>query len=172
MLLRVEHLLHSIYDTVKSYSTEMEIHQAVKVLLEADRKISDPEIKLDSLKPPSTNTNRKGRKAKTGVKSSTERLAIYREIFEQKQEKNIKNREKKEKKEKAEEETKRKHQRMESIKESHLTLSQQKRKITLVMGNADGTVHPVNKKSIRYTILFRPKNILRIRWHEHLIFFS
>lgn len=53
----------------------------------AKSKILDPEIKMDLLKPPSININRKGRKAKTGVKSSTDRLAIYREVFEKKQEK-------------------------------------------------------------------------------------
>lgn len=97
MLLRVEHLLHSIYNTVKSYSTEVELYEAANILELAKSKILDLDIKMDMIKPPSTNTNRKGRKSKTGVKSSTARLAIYREIFEKKQETEIKKEKKKKK---------------------------------------------------------------------------
>jgi hypothetical protein len=87
---------------------------------------------MDLLKPPFTNINRKGRKAKTGVKSSNGRLTIYRKVFEKKQEKE-------KKKEKAVEEVEKKEQQVKYVKARYLTLSQQKRKIALIIGNIDAT---------------------------------
>lgn len=40
-----------------------------------------------------------------------------------------------------------KEQQVKDVKERHLTLSQQKRKITLIIGNVDGSVYPSRKKS-------------------------
>ncbi|KAI9333631.1 hypothetical protein BD770DRAFT_477587 [Pilaira anomala] len=49
----------------------------IKILNVVKSKILNPEIKMGLLKPPFTNINRKGRKAKTGVKGSNDRLTIY-----------------------------------------------------------------------------------------------
>ncbi|GAA5799695.1 hypothetical protein HPULCUR_005112 [Helicostylum pulchrum] len=60
LLLRVEKLLHD----------------AIKALELAKSSIWALPIRMDELKPPYVNSNRKGRKAKQGVKSSTESLQI------------------------------------------------------------------------------------------------
>lgn len=39
-----------------------------------------------------------------------------------------------------------KEQQVKDVKERHFTLSQQKRKITFIIGNVDGSVYPSSKK--------------------------
>ncbi|KAI9008900.1 hypothetical protein CLU79DRAFT_723161 [Phycomyces nitens] len=61
-------LLHGIYNTVTLYSTQQEISDAIKILEKTEAVILKPAINMDLLMPPSTNTNRKGRKSKRGKK--------------------------------------------------------------------------------------------------------
>jgi ABC-type phosphate transport system auxiliary subunit len=136
MLLRVEKLLHSIYDSINSYSTQQEIADALKILEEADNTIANPKIDVSSVKPPSTNLNTKGRKSNKGVKSSTERLKISKEIYEEKLQKNIRKNEKDEKKN---EEYERK-KRLLEIEERHVALEQKKRKITVLVKDNNGSL--------------------------------
>jgi ABC-type phosphate transport system auxiliary subunit len=136
MLLRVEKLLHSIYDSINSYSTQQEIADALKILEEADNTIANPKIDVSSVKPPSTNLNTKGRKSNKDVKSSTERLKISKEIYEEKLQKNIRKNEKDEKKN---EEYERK-KRLLEIEERHVALEQKKRKITVLVKDNNGSL--------------------------------
>ncbi|KAI9270145.1 hypothetical protein EDC94DRAFT_656322 [Helicostylum pulchrum] len=115
LLLRVEKLLHEISD-------------AIKALELAKSSIWAPPIRMDELKPPYVNSNRKGRKAKQGVKSSTESLQISKESFDEFQTKNIKEKERKRKKIKI---SKRKRKLLE-LEEMQLDIDQKKRKLTLV----------------------------------------
>ncbi|KAG2193120.1 hypothetical protein INT47_003111 [Mucor saturninus] len=80
MILRVEKLLHGIFTKINSLGTQQEISDAIKVLEKANLDIKEPVIKIEELQPPSVNTNRKGRKSKRGIKSSTERLKIAKEV--------------------------------------------------------------------------------------------
>ena len=93
---RVEQLLHTMYNAIIKLSTGQELTSAIKVLEVAAAKILDPELKMDELKPPQTNTNRKGRKSKPGAKCGTQRLKIQIELFQEQQLKEIKKKEKKE----------------------------------------------------------------------------
>lgn len=98
-MLRAEKILRGIFTKISSFATQQEISDAIKVLETATLDIDAPFIKMNELRPPSTNTNRKGRKSKRGVKSSTERLKIAKENFDEHQKKEIKKKEKKEKEE-------------------------------------------------------------------------
>ncbi|GAA5797733.1 hypothetical protein HPULCUR_003127 [Helicostylum pulchrum] len=93
LLLRVEKLLHGMFTKISAFETQQEISDAIKALELAKSSIEAPPIRMDELKPPSVNTNRKGRKAKQGVKSSTERLQTSKELFDEYQTKNIKEKE-------------------------------------------------------------------------------
>lgn len=134
MLLRAENILHSIYQTIKSYSTQQEISDALKILEETQAQITNPTIDITSVKPPSTNLNTKGRKSTKGVKSSTERLKIAKELYEEDLQKNIK---KKEKEDKKNEENEKKRRQIE-IEEMHFSLEQKKRKLTVVVKDENG----------------------------------
>ncbi|KAG2191762.1 hypothetical protein INT47_010578 [Mucor saturninus] len=83
MILRVEKLLHGMFTKINSLGTQQEISDAIKVLEKANLDIKEPVIKMDELQPPSVNTNRKGSKSKRGIKSSTERLKIAKELFDE-----------------------------------------------------------------------------------------
>lgn len=50
--------------------------------------------KINQLQPTSTNTNRKGREYKRGIKSSTESIQIAKELFDEQQKKERKKKEK------------------------------------------------------------------------------
>ncbi|KAG2200635.1 hypothetical protein INT47_007379 [Mucor saturninus] len=106
MMLRVEKLLHGMFTKINSLETQQEISDAIKVLEKADLDIKEPEIKMDEL---------------------TERLKIASELFEERQNKEIK---KKEKKEKENEEFERK--RIELfLEEKEIDLQQKKRKLNM-----------------------------------------
>lgn len=127
LLLRVEKLLQGIYTKVASFETQQQIADACKVLESARYDINAPYIKMDHLKPPTINDNRKGRKAKCGAKPSTQRLKIALELHEEQQKKDQK---KKEKKEKEDEEFKKKRKLLE-LEERSVELEQKKRKLTV-----------------------------------------
>ncbi|KAG2192493.1 hypothetical protein INT47_009692 [Mucor saturninus] len=67
------------------FSTKQQIADALTVLEEANDKILDTAIKIDQLKPPTTNSNRKGRPSAKGLKSGTKRLQIAKELLEEKE---------------------------------------------------------------------------------------
>ncbi|KAI8980862.1 hypothetical protein BDB01DRAFT_836529 [Pilobolus umbonatus] len=83
----------------KSLSTLQELSDLLEVLEELKLKIDQPKTIMTQLKPPTVNTNRKGRKAKRGVKSGVERMKIAREMFEKEQKREMARREMEEKKE-------------------------------------------------------------------------
>jgi hypothetical protein len=93
----------------------------------------NPEFDITLTQPPSTNLNTKGKKSTKGVKTSAQRLKIYKEIFEEKQEKNMK----KKKDEKKNMELKKRKRQME-IEERHIALEQKKRKLTVLLKNESG----------------------------------
>lgn len=145
MLLRVENLLYSIHRKIKAYTTQQEVADAIKILEDAEERISNPDFDITLVQPPTTNLNTKGRKSMRGVKSNTERLKIFREIFEEKQEKIMKKKEKDE--QKNEELAKRKRQ--IEIEERHVELEQKKRKITVLVKDESGSF--VNTSQPRFT---------------------
>jgi vancomycin resistance protein YoaR len=98
LLLQVEERLHKINNCIREYATQQEVANAIKILDEAIKKLANPEFVSTSVESPATNTNIKRRKSNKGVKSSTERLKIYKEIYEENLEKNIKKKEKDDKK--------------------------------------------------------------------------
>lgn len=87
ILLQVEQILHKIYSSVAAASTQQEKVNVFRALQDVyEKKIVNPAIKTEQLRPPSVNLNRKGRHStKPGVKSGATRLQIYCEIFEKKQ---------------------------------------------------------------------------------------
>lgn len=137
LLLKAEKVLQSIYNSLKTVSTQQELADALKILHEAQTKIDNPDTKITQLKPPSINLNRKGRKSKKGVKSSTERLKIAKELFEEAQEKEIKKKEKEEKQNEEFEKTKRQLE----IEERAVDLELKKRKITIVLKGENEKVY-------------------------------
>ncbi|KAI8986022.1 hypothetical protein BDB01DRAFT_75368 [Pilobolus umbonatus] len=93
----VKDILQTLYKNISIYKTEQEIANAIKELQDVNSSIKNSMVNVDMLLPPSTNTNRKGRKSKKGVKESTKRLEILREIFEKRQVADVKKKEKDEK---------------------------------------------------------------------------
>lgn len=144
MLIQAEDILHSIYNSINNYSTQQEVANALSILEEAHDKIANPEVDIHLLKEPSTNLNRKRKKSKKGVKSGTERLKIYKEIFEEKQKKDIKQ---KEKDEKQKQELEKKKRQLE-IEERHVALEQKKRKITLLFKDDKGSLFTAKDKTL------------------------
>ncbi|KAI8988752.1 hypothetical protein BDB01DRAFT_833808 [Pilobolus umbonatus] len=128
----VKDILQTLYKNISMYKTEQEI--AIKELQDVNSSIKNSMVNVDMLLPPSTNTNRKGRKSKKGVKESTKRLEILREIFEKRQVADVK---KKEKDEKVKVETEKKKRFLEN-EERHVALQLKKRKLMLVVQGADG----------------------------------
>lgn len=94
LLLRVEKILHSIYNSVKSYPTQQEVADAVKILKEAEYQIANPKIDVTNIQKPAVNLNTKGRKP------NTKRLDILLEIHEDNQKKNSRSKKKKKNKKK------------------------------------------------------------------------
>ncbi|GAA5800387.1 hypothetical protein HPULCUR_005816 [Helicostylum pulchrum] len=125
LLLRVEKLLHGMLTKISALKTQQEISDVIKALELAKSSIVAPPIRMDEPKPPSVNTNRKGRKAKQGVKSSTERIQTSKELFDEYQTKNIK--------EKKDEGIEKKRKLLE-LEEMQLNNEQKKRKLTLFVG--------------------------------------
>ncbi|KAI7868052.1 uncharacterized protein EV154DRAFT_582268 [Mucor mucedo] len=148
----VEQVLHKMYSSIADFSTQQQIADALTVLEEANDKILNPAIKIDQLKPPTTNSNRKGRPSAKGVKSGTKRLQIAKELFEESQKKDIKKEEKKQK----EEENMEKKRRIFEIEERHVALEQKKRKLTLVFKNKEEKAHAT---SIKHTLMKADKSI-------------
>lgn len=152
LMLKVEQVLHKMYSSIADFSTQQQIADALTVLEEANDKILNPAIKIDQLKPPTTNSNRKGRPSAQGVKSGTKRLQIAKELFEESQKKDIKKEEKKQK----EEENMEKKRRILEIEERHVALEQKKRKLTLVFKNKEEKAHAT---SIKHTLMKADKSI-------------
>lgn len=134
MLLRAQKLLHSIYNSILSYTTQQEISDAIKLLEEADKNIKTPKIDITSVKPPPINSNTKGRKR--GPKSSTERLKIASELYEESLKKKIQNKEKEDKKKEEYENKKR----VLELEERHIALEQKKRKLTVLVKDDNGSL--------------------------------
>lgn len=79
MLTEIEAALYRIYNAAKKYTTQQELPDALDVFEKTEDKIVNPAIDMNTLLPPFTNLNRKGRKSnKRGVKSGIERLDIRR----------------------------------------------------------------------------------------------
>lgn len=142
MFLELEELFHSMYNSIKGFSTQQQIADAIKIVKNAKDQIDNPKVDITLIKPPSTNMNTKGRKSTKGVKSSTERLKIYKEKFEEAQQKNIKEKEKEDKKQEEYEKKKR----MLDLEERHVALEQKKRKITILVKDNHGSL--INHKSV------------------------
>lgn len=107
MLLRAEKLLNSVYKYMSECQTQQEILNAPSILEKVELEITKPEFDISTLKPPQTNMNTKGRKTTKGVKSSTQRMKISKEIYEENLEKNTKKKEREEKKSEEHEKIKR-----------------------------------------------------------------
>ncbi|KAI8985364.1 hypothetical protein BDB01DRAFT_905340 [Pilobolus umbonatus] len=144
LLLCVEDLLAGEYSSIESYPTILQISSAISKIEKLKASLDDPELKIGDLKPPTTNNNRKGRNAKSGVKSSTERRKIFREIFEEKQKKEQKMIEKKQKEIEAIDSLNRSRQSEELKGQRQL----KKTKVTLlVRGDDNISYHPVKKEA-------------------------
>ncbi|KAI7880894.1 uncharacterized protein EV154DRAFT_485840 [Mucor mucedo] len=98
LMLKVAQVLHKMYSAIADFSTQQQIADALTVLEEATDKILNPAIKIDQLKSPTPNSNRKGRPFGKGIKSGTKRLQIAKEFFEESQKKDIKKERNKKKK--------------------------------------------------------------------------
>ncbi|KAI8974106.1 hypothetical protein BDB01DRAFT_838886 [Pilobolus umbonatus] len=82
---KIELLLHHMHLKSSQVSTLQELEDTFQVLEDAKMKINNPTVKMTQLKPPTVNTNRKGRKNKRGVKSGVERMKIAVERFDGRQ---------------------------------------------------------------------------------------
>ncbi|KAI8327467.1 hypothetical protein BC941DRAFT_477526 [Chlamydoabsidia padenii] len=83
MLLKVEKLLYSIHRSINSFETQQEIADAIKALEEAEIKIVNPEIRMDMLKPPSTNLNRQeGKKVEERDEKNEEEYQKKKRLLE------------------------------------------------------------------------------------------
>lgn len=96
MMAQVKTLLYDMYDFIDSSSTQQEIADAIKILEKSKSNICNREFDITSIKPPATNLNTKGKKAT--IKNSTERLKSFHEIFEKRQEDDLKKKERQDKK--------------------------------------------------------------------------
>lgn len=77
VLLEAEGLMHQMYRLIANFSTLQQVSDALKVLEEANAKILNPVEKVDQLKPPQTNTNRKGAKFQRGNNTWIKTYHIY-----------------------------------------------------------------------------------------------
>ncbi|KAI8969525.1 hypothetical protein BDB01DRAFT_840179 [Pilobolus umbonatus] len=98
---------------------------------------------MTQLKPPTVNTNRKGRKAKRSVKSGVERMTIAREMFEEEQKKEI---ERRKVEEKRQEELGKKRKLVED-EQLDQEIEKKKIRLTVFVKGEDGSTYPEKKKT-------------------------
>ncbi|KAI8983814.1 hypothetical protein BDB01DRAFT_116560 [Pilobolus umbonatus] len=140
-IIRIEQILHDIYAKAKSLSTLQELSDLLEVLEDLKLKIDQTKNIMTQLKLPTVNTNRKGRKAKRGVKSGVERMKIAREMFEKEQKREIARRKVEERQE-------------ELVKKSKLVEEEQldqeiekKIRLTMFVKGEVGSTYPEKKKT-------------------------